>query len=69
MLKLAPTAWGEKSRDIVWQKFWDGAALAKQVRDEVALGVAEMREQHGVMPGLAAVLVGGGPGLGHLCSE
>ena len=42
-------------------KVLDGAALAKQVRDEVALGVAEMREKHGVTPGLAAVLVGEDP--------
>ena len=35
--------------------------MAKQVRDEVALGVAEMREKHGVTPGLAAVLVGEDP--------
>ena len=42
-------------------KILDGAALAKQVRDEVALGVAEIREKHGVTPGLAAVLVGEDP--------
>ena len=42
-------------------KVLDGAALAKQVRDEFAQGVAEMREKHGVTPGLAAVLVGEDP--------
>ena len=39
----------------------DGAALAQEVRAEVAAGVAELRQKHGVIPGLAAVLVGSDP--------
>ncbi len=39
----------------------DGAALAKVVRAEVADGVAEVKQKHGVTPGLAAVLVGDDP--------
>lgn len=39
----------------------DGRALAQTVRAEVAAGVAEMQERHGVTPGLAAVLVGDDP--------
>ena len=42
-------------------KILDGQALAKEVRGEVAAGVVEMGENHQVMPGLAAVLVGDGP--------
>ena len=42
-------------------KILDGAALAKEVRAEVAAGVAEMQQQHQVTPGLAAVLVGDDP--------
>ena len=42
-------------------KILDGAALAKEVRAEVAVGVAEMLQSHGVTPGLAAVLVGDDP--------
>ena len=42
-------------------KILDGAALAKQVRGEVAAGVAEMQQKHQVTPGLAAVLVGDDP--------
>lgn len=42
-------------------KILDGAALAREVRDDVALGVAEMRQKHDVTPGLAAVLVGDDP--------
>ena len=42
-------------------KILDGAALAKQVRGEVAAGVAEMRQKHQVTPGLAAILVGDDP--------
>lgn len=39
----------------------DGRALAQTVRAEVAAGVAEMQQRHGVTPGLAAVLVGDDP--------
>ncbi|MBO19136.1 MAG: bifunctional methylenetetrahydrofolate dehydrogenase/methenyltetrahydrofolate cyclohydrolase FolD [Chloroflexi bacterium] len=39
----------------------DGKALAETIRAEVATGVAEIREKHGVTPGLAAVLVGDDP--------
>ena len=42
-------------------KILDGQALAKEIRDEVAAGVAEMKQRHGVTPGLAAVLVGDDP--------
>jgi len=39
-------------------KILDGTALSKEIRSEVATGVAEMQEKHRVTPGLAAVLVG-----------
>ena len=39
-------------------KILDGQALAKEIRAEVAVGVAEMQQRHQVTPGLAAVLVG-----------
>jgi len=42
-------------------KILDGKALAEVVRGEVATGVAEMQQRHGVTPGLAAVLVGDDP--------
>jgi len=42
-------------------KILDGKALAEEVRGEVATGVAEMQQKHGVTPGLAAVLVGDDP--------
>ena len=42
-------------------KILDGQALAKEVRGEVAAGVAEMVGNHQVTPGLAAVLVGDDP--------
>jgi len=42
-------------------KILDGKALAEVVRGEVATGVAEMRQKHGITPGLAAVLVGDDP--------
>ena len=39
----------------------DGKALAEEIRGEVALGVVEMQQKHGITPGLAAVLVGDDP--------
>jgi methylenetetrahydrofolate dehydrogenase (NADP+)/methenyltetrahydrofolate cyclohydrolase len=42
-------------------KILDGKALAEEIRGEVAVGVAEMQQRHGVTPGLAAVLVGDDP--------
>ena len=42
-------------------KLLDGAALAQEVRDEVAAGVSELQQKQGVTPGLAAVLVGDDP--------
>ena len=42
-------------------KILDGAALAKEVRSEVAEGVLEMRQKHQVTPGLAVVLAGDDP--------
>ena len=42
-------------------KILDGKALAEEIRGEVATGVSEMQQKHGVTPGLAAVLVGDDP--------
>ena len=42
-------------------KVIDGAGIAKDIRAEVAEGAAEMKERHGVVPGLAVVLVGDDP--------
>ena len=42
-------------------KILDGKALAEEIRGEVAIGVAEMKQNHGAPPGLAAVLVGDDP--------
>ena len=39
----------------------DGKALAQRVRARIAEDVARLREEHGVTPGLAAVLVGEDP--------
>ena len=39
----------------------DGKALAEEIRGEVAMGIAEMQQKHGITPGLAAVLVGDDP--------
>ncbi len=42
-------------------KILDGRALAAEIRAEVAAGVIEMQQKHGVTPGLTAVLVGDDP--------
>ncbi|HKQ62256.1 MAG TPA: bifunctional 5,10-methylenetetrahydrofolate dehydrogenase/5,10-methenyltetrahydrofolate cyclohydrolase [Candidatus Polarisedimenticolaceae bacterium] len=39
----------------------DGKATAREIRDEVAQGCAELKERHGVVPGLTVVLVGEDP--------
>jgi methylenetetrahydrofolate dehydrogenase (NADP+) / methenyltetrahydrofolate cyclohydrolase len=39
----------------------DGKALAAQVRERIATEVAALRADHGIVPGLAAVLVGEDP--------
>ena len=55
--------------ELAWQdggdsflvKILDGRTLAKEIRAEVAVGVAELLQKHQVNPGLAAVLVGDDP--------
>jgi methylenetetrahydrofolate dehydrogenase (NADP+)/methenyltetrahydrofolate cyclohydrolase len=42
-------------------KLLDGTATAAALREEVARGCAELRERHGVAPGLSVVLVGEDP--------
>ena len=42
-------------------KILSGTDLSAEIRSEVAMGVAEMQEKHGVTPGLAVVLVGDDP--------
>ena len=42
-------------------KILDGTATSSEIRAEVAQGVLEMRQRHGVVPGLAAVLMGDDP--------
>ena len=42
-------------------KIIDGKSLAKQIRKEISLKVQELKNQKGVIPGLAVVLVGDDP--------
>ena len=42
-------------------KILSGTELSAEIRGEVASGVVEMQEKHGVTPGLAVVLVGDDP--------
>ena len=39
----------------------DGKAIATQLRERVAAATAALRDEHGIIPGLAAVLVGNDP--------
>lgn len=39
----------------------DGKAIAQAIREEIRLGVERLRQEHGVVPGLATVLVGDNP--------
>ena len=42
-------------------KLINGTKIAEEVRAEVAEGVREMRDRHGIAPGLAVILVGDDP--------
>ena len=42
-------------------KIISGTEIAKQIREELKQEIAELKEKHGVTPGLATVLVGGDP--------
>jgi methylenetetrahydrofolate dehydrogenase (NADP+) / methenyltetrahydrofolate cyclohydrolase len=39
----------------------DGTAIAAQIRQETAEAVAKLKKEHGIVPGLATVLVGENP--------
>lgn len=39
----------------------DGTAIAAQIQQELATTVAELKEKHGIVPGLATVLIGDNP--------
>jgi len=39
----------------------DGKATARELREEVARGCAELKDSHGIVPGLTVVLVGEDP--------
>src|SRR5438046_6188797 len=39
----------------------DGKAIAAELRERVAAAAAALRNEHGIIPGLAAVLVGDDP--------
>jgi 5,10-methylene-tetrahydrofolate dehydrogenase/methenyl tetrahydrofolate cyclohydrolase len=49
----AATALADASAKII-----DGKLVAKQIRDEVGVEIARMKEATGVVPGLAVILVG-----------
>lgn len=42
-------------------KLIDGKSVAAQIQSEVQAGVDELRDEHGIIPGLAVVLVGDDP--------
>src|SRR5262245_29333889 len=50
-----------RARGEMAAKIIDGRAIAQQLRRQVALEVAALRQQRGVTPGLAVVLVGDDP--------
>jgi len=61
MLKLRRTIRSPPQEVRLTAKILDGKALAETIRGEVATGVAEMQQNHGITPGLAAILVGDDP--------
>ena len=47
----------------------DGKALAAEIQGELAVEAARLREQTGVQPGLAVMLVGAGSGQRSVCAQ
>jgi len=43
-------------------KLIKGTEISKQIREEIAREIEELKEKHGVTPGLATILVGADPG-------
>jgi len=43
-------------------KLIKGGEISKQIREEIAKEIADLKEKHGVTPGLATILVGDDPG-------
>ena len=50
-------------------KVIDGKLFAANVRAQVQVQVAKLREEHGIQPGLAVVLGGRRPGKPSLCAQ
>ena len=46
----------------------DGKAFAAQVRGQVSEHVARLKQDHGIVPGLAVVLVGEDPAARSMCA-
>lgn len=42
-------------------KIIDGKAISREVRSEIAVLTKEMKEKHGILPGLAVIIVGNDP--------
>jgi methylenetetrahydrofolate dehydrogenase (NADP+)/methenyltetrahydrofolate cyclohydrolase len=51
----------ETTADTTGTRILDGRATARAIRDEVARGVRDLRDSHGITPGLTVVLVGEDP--------
>ena len=47
----------------------DGKALAEQLREDVAEGVKALKAAHGIIPGLAVVLVGEDPAPSQILTQ
>ena len=47
----------------------DGRAIAAQVQEELLVDIVRLKQEHGLVPGLAVVLGGGRSGLAVLCAR
>jgi methylenetetrahydrofolate dehydrogenase (NADP+)/methenyltetrahydrofolate cyclohydrolase len=52
----------EKGGSIMAAKLIKGGEISKQIREEINKEIQELKEKHGVTPGLATILVGEDPG-------
>jgi methylenetetrahydrofolate dehydrogenase (NADP+)/methenyltetrahydrofolate cyclohydrolase len=51
-----------RSEDIMSAKIISGKEVAQEIREELKKEVMEMKDKHGVVPGLVTILVGSDPG-------
>jgi len=61
MIRVFSDSKNSREREAMTAKIISGTEIARQIREELRQEVAELREKHGVTPGLVTILVGENP--------